>query len=606
MSIDTRYLESGARIRPGSPHASPSTNGQSDTPFAQFLSAADSRASTKPEPIAPQVNDTAVLQRRSDESAQARRQVERQREARTEGSTKAKPSEKTADDAESKQAMSSADSDPATKPGMSAQRSAENRNLAPKAQGRGPRDPQDAKSPRGPQDPDQADTSQADAPAGTQARAGAAHRHRGGQSAAQSASAAARQAPDGSDSAAAQADTVPTTDAAQAALPENASASLQAIEGQSEDDKASIARKKLTPDQADGNAAATAVATITQPLPDASLAAAAQTMVTTGSEKSVSGKSDVKADKPAINKTSETGGAAQTVATGATANGDAIVASGGDDLGAGPETRAQSGKGAARATGADATGTSAGTSAATSAALPQALRDAQAADAASALRSSAIDNARPLSDNAAISPTGLPDRPQAIGPQGSGPAALADQGMVTPGSFAGLLRSAEASGDARSEALARPQNFPITVPFDDPRFGSALSERVQWLVKEGIQSAELTLHPQDMGPIRIEMSIDGTAASIDFAATQADTRAAIEQSLPRLRDLLADQGLQLGGTQIGADTSRQDNPGSRTRQSGGASRTATVGIPEATSDGVPVSGMPAQRRNAAGRIDLFA
>ena len=178
--------------------------------------------------------------------------------------------------------------------------------------------------------------------------------------------------------------------------------------------------------------------------------------------------------------------------------------------------------------------------------------------------------------------------------------------MVAPGSFAGLLRSAEASGDARSEALARPQNFPITVPFDDPRFGSALSERVQWLVKEGIQSAELTLHPQDMGPIRIEMSIDGTAASIDFAATQADTRAAIEQSLPRLRDLLADQGLQLGGTQIGADTSRQDNPGSRARQSGGASRTATVGIPEATSDGAPVSGMPSQRRNAAGRIDLFA
>lgn len=602
MSIDTRYLESGARTRPGSPTASPSTSGPSDTPFAQFLSAADPRASAKPESIAPQVNDKVVMQRRSDESAQARRQIERQREAKAEGSASAKSAERMADEAESKEAMSSPGSDPANNPGMSAQRSADNRGLAPKAQGRGPRDPQEAKGPRGPQDPDQADASQADAPAGAHTRSDAAHGHHGGQSGARSASAKALQAPGGTDSDAAQADTLPTTDSAQAALPESASASLEAIEGQSEDDKARIARKKQTTDQAEGNAAVTTVATITLPvqaasLQDASVAGAAQTLMTPGSEKPDIAKSALTADKPAINKTSETGGAAQTVAPGGPASGDTLAASVGAELGASPETNVKSGHGTARASGASGEG----------AVLPQGLRDAQAADAARAVRSPAIDNVRSLSDNAAMSPPELTGRTQAIGAQGSTPAAaLADQGMVPPGGFAGLLRAAEASGEFRSDALARPQTFPITVPFDDPRFRGALSERVQWLVREGIQSAELTLHPQDMGPIRIEMSIDGAAASIDFAATQADTRAAIEQSLPRLRDLLADQGLQLGGTKISADTSRQDNPGNRARQSGGTSRTATVGIPEATSDGVPVSAMSTPRRNAAGRIDLFA
>jgi ABC-type phosphate transport system permease subunit len=237
-------------------------------------------------------------------------------------------------------------------------------------------------------------------------------------------------------------------------------------------------------------------------------------------------------------------------------------------------------------------------------AVPQSLRDAKATDAANAGGASAADTAaRTLTDNTVMSLTG---RPQTDGPQGPALARLTDQGMVPPASFAALLRSAEGPGETRSEALNRPQNFPITVPFDDPRFGSALSERVQWLVKEGIQSAELTLHPQDMGPIRIEMSIDGSAASIDFAATQADTRAAIEQALPRLRDLLADQGLQLGGAQIGADTRRQDHPSHRARPSGGETRTATVAIPDATSDGVPVSAMTAPGRNASGRIDLFA
>jgi flagellar hook-length control protein FliK len=239
--------------------------------------------------------------------------------------------------------------------------------------------------------------------------------------------------------------------------------------------------------------------------------------------------------------------------------------------------------------------------------LPQTLRDAKATDAANPANAGAVSAsdtaARTLTDNSVLS---LTSRPQTDGPQGPALARLTDQGVVSPASFAALLRSADASGETRNEALSQPPSFPITVPFDDPRFGGALSERVQWLVKEGIQSAELTLHPQDMGPIRIEMSIDGMAASIDFAATQADTRAAIEQALPRLRDLLADQGLQLGGTQIGADTRRQDNPGHRARPSGGETRTATVDIPDATSDGAPVSAMPAPRRNAAGRIDLFA
>jgi flagellar hook-length control protein FliK len=233
--------------------------------------------------------------------------------------------------------------------------------------------------------------------------------------------------------------------------------------------------------------------------------------------------------------------------------------------------------------------------------MPQALRDAQSANAANTSPGDA--SVKALTDNAVASLTG---RQQTDGPQGSTLARLTDQGMVPPASFAALLRSAEDPGEARNEALNRPQSFPITVPFDNARFGGALSERVQWLVKEGIQSAELTLHPQDMGPIRIDMSIDGTAASIDFAATQADTRAAIEQALPRLRDLLADQGLQLGGTQIGADTRRQDNPGQRARSSGGDTRTATVNLPDATADGVPVSTMTAPRRNTAGRIDLFA
>jgi hypothetical protein len=50
------------------------------------------------------------------------------------------------------------------------------------------------------------------------------------------------------------------------------------------------------------------------------------------------------------------------------------------------------------------------------------------------------------------------------------------------------------------------------VPFDDPRFGTALAERVTWLVREGLRSAELVLNPQELGPIRIELEAEYRAA----------------------------------------------------------------------------------------------
>jgi flagellar hook-length control protein FliK len=569
MSIDTRQLESGARIRAGSPSASPSTNGQSDIPFAQFLSAAETRPSIKPESIGTRTEDKLHMQRRNDASAQARRQIERERGARNEDRTLAKPTEKTADDARSAQSAQSAQtnattvSDPPNQTDNSTQPASEKRQLATNAQGRGPGEPQQAKAPRGPQDSDQADAPHTDATPATQTSPDAAHRHRGAHSAA--ASAGTDATPGGSSQA--QAITLQTTDPAQDTLPESASMSLDAIDdGQSNEGEACIARKKAPTDLAASEAAATPGA---QPIPDAVMVATAQTILTSGSDKSVPGNIDSKAGKTAIETKNEAG------TTAPAGNGRH-----------GPGRPAADGSGAA---------------------LPQSLRDAKATDAANAANAggaSAADTAaRTLTDNTVMSLTG---RPQTDGPQGPALARLTDQGMVPPASFAALLRSAEGPGETRSEALNRPQNFPITVPFDDPRFGSALSERVQWLVKEGIQSAELTLHPQDMGPIRIEMSIDGSAASIDFAATQADTRAAIEQALPRLRDLLADQGLQLGGAQIGADTRRQDHPSHRARPSGGETRTATVAIPDATSDGVPVSAMTAPGRNASGRIDLFA
>ncbi|MCA3181633.1 MAG: flagellar hook-length control protein FliK, partial [Burkholderiales bacterium] len=148
-------------------------------------------------------------------------------------------------------------------------------------------------------------------------------------------------------------------------------------------------------------------------------------------------------------------------------------------------------------------------------------------------------------------------------------------------------------------------SFPVTVPVHDVRFADAFGERVNWMVREGLQAAELTLHPQELGPIRIELSLDGDAASIGVVAAQAETRGAIEQALPRLREMLAQQGLQLGGTMVDAGTRHPGRDAERSRDARPDARAASAGA-NGTGDLDPVGAAPAPRAVRAGRVDVFA
>ena len=212
------------------------------------------------------------------------------------------------------------------------------------------------------------------------------------------------------------------------------------------------------------------------------------------------------------------------------------------------------------------------------------------------------------------------DALRAFAERGAGPSerslepALASP--ATPATVSAFSATATANrAEARAEAAATPASYPITVPVQDPRFPDALGERVAWLVREGMQSAELTLHPKELGPIRIDLSIDGEAASIGFSAAQADTRGAIEQALPRLREMLADQGLQLGATLVDAGAQRGEREAANARSGGGDGRGQGRGDGRGPRDGLTdaAGAMPAGEAAAGvrvgapgGRLDLFA
>ncbi|HYF58834.1 MAG TPA: flagellar hook-length control protein FliK [Burkholderiaceae bacterium] len=210
----------------------------------------------------------------------------------------------------------------------------------------------------------------------------------------------------------------------------------------------------------------------------------------------------------------------------------------------------------------------------------------------------------------------MPDRPGSAPPSAGDGAreaierlrgALAERAAepaapAAPAVFAIAAPPAPPGAPAASEAPA--PSFPVTVPVPDPRFGEALGERVTWLVREGLQSAELTLNPLELGPIRIELRLDGDAATIGFSALQAETRGAIEQALPKLRELLSQQGLQLGGAQIDAGGQRGQDGGARARAGRIERASALAGVGGAAAE--PAAMPRAAPRATTGRLDLFA
>ncbi|MBL8324422.1 MAG: flagellar hook-length control protein FliK [Rubrivivax sp.] len=82
------------------------------------------------------------------------------------------------------------------------------------------------------------------------------------------------------------------------------------------------------------------------------------------------------------------------------------------------------------------------------------------------------------------------------------------------------------------------------------------TQLVVW-AREGVQLAQLELHPQELGPVQVRIRIEASAASaqtqglalvqVQLTADAAATRQALEQALPTLASQLADAGFTLAG-----------------------------------------------------------
>jgi flagellar hook-length control protein FliK len=107
--------------------------------------------------------------------------------------------------------------------------------------------------------------------------------------------------------------------------------------------------------------------------------------------------------------------------------------------------------------------------------------------------------------------------------------------------------AAAAAGSQGAQAAAGPALAPLA---DAGSFADGLGERLLALGGDGLQTARLRLHPETLGPLEVRIRVDGGQADVWFGTQQGQARDAIEGTLPRLREMFAAQGLELGRVQV--------------------------------------------------------
>jgi len=175
-------------------------------------------------------------------------------------------------------------------------------------------------------------------------------------------------------------------------------------------------------------------------------------------------------------------------------------------------------------------------------------------------------------------------------------AAPGPEALTSLAAQATALQTAQAAGSAPTDRLS--------ARVGTPAWDNQVGQKVIWMVGGEDQSATLELNPPDLGPVQVVLNVSNDLASVTFSAQQLEVRQALENALPRLREMMSESGIALGNATVNAGAEgRQGQDGQGT---GGSSR-GRSGNGGGESDVAEVTPRPRTRAiGGAGAVDTFA
>jgi flagellar hook-length control protein FliK len=144
----------------------------------------------------------------------------------------------------------------------------------------------------------------------------------------------------------------------------------------------------------------------------------------------------------------------------------------------------------------------------------------------------------------------------------------------------------------------------VQAPVDSAEFQQGAADRVSFAVENNWNSAKLQVNPAQLGPIELQIAVQGDRAQVVMSTHSAVTREALESSLPKLKEMLGSQGF----TQVSVDISQRSFQ-DRSAFSPPYTWAATDSATQAKSAGASVQSVPsstAPARVSLGVVDAYA
>ena len=172
---------------------------------------------------------------------------------------------------------------------------------------------------------------------------------------------------------------------------------------------------------------------------------------------------------------------------------------------------------------------------------------------------------------------------------------------AAPETFTNLVAQTNALQNAQAAGAVPTDRLSARV--GTPAWDNQVGQKVIWMVGGEEQSATLELNPPDLGPVQVVLNVSNDMASVTFSSQQLEVRQALENSLPRLREMMSESGIALGNASVNSGNNgneQQGQQGSGRSGNGGGAGGGDSAVAEVT---------PRQRTSilgGAGAVDTFA
>ena len=137
----------------------------------------------------------------------------------------------------------------------------------------------------------------------------------------------------------------------------------------------------------------------------------------------------------------------------------------------------------------------------------------------------------------------------------------------------GKMSGGQQDGAGGSSATAARSNIDVrTEQYErlSERLAESLGQRLAAQIAKGDWKVEMALHPSELGNIDIELNMKKGQLEANFSASQPGTQALIADGLPKLKEVLAQLGMEVASMQVNVRQQGQNggNPTPRREPSG--------------------------------------